>query len=60
MTDEERARFARKILELEAQLEDAYIKIDLAECERDDLKEENRALRGQLQILRTDRRYVVG
>ena len=49
-----------RIEELEAQLEDAFVVIDLKDEENADLRNENRALKGQLMMLRADRRYVVG
>lgn len=49
-----------RILELEAQLEDAYVVIDLCREEIQDKEELIASLRGQLQLLRFDRRYEVG
>ena len=48
-----------RIKELEAQLEDAYVKIDLLNEALDEREEQVRALKGQLILLRQDRRYVV-
>lgn len=59
MTKTERANYIARIIELESQLEDAYVVIDLKDADNDDLRAENRALKGQLQQLRIDRRYEV-
>ena len=48
-----------RIKELEDQLEDAYVTIDLLHEALDERDEQVRALKGQLMILRQDRRYVV-
>jgi bacterioferritin (cytochrome b1) len=50
---------AERIKELEAQLEDAYVVIDLCREEIRDKEELIASLRGQLSILRTDRRYEI-
>jgi hypothetical protein len=54
----EKAAIAR-ILELEQQLEDAYVKIDLLGEEVQDKEYVIASLKGQLQNLRIDRRYEV-
>lgn len=48
-----------RIRELEEQLEDAYVKIDLLEEERDEFRSAFFKAKGQLNLLRIDRRYVV-
>ena len=48
-----------RIKELEAQLEDAYVKIDLLHEALDERDEQVKVLKGQLMLLRQDRRYVV-
>lgn len=48
-----------RINELEEELEDAFILIDLAREELREKEELIASLRGQLSILRTDRRYEV-
>ena len=50
---------AEHIAELEAQLEDAHVTIDLLHEALDEKDERVRALKGQLNLLRLDRRYVV-
>jgi len=50
---------AEHIAELEAQLEDAHVTIDLLHEALDERDEQVRALKGQLNLLRLDRRYVV-
>lgn len=47
------------IKELEAQLEDAYVKIDLLHEALDERDEQVKVLKGQLMLLRQDRRYVL-
>ena len=51
---------AERIAELESQLEDAYVVIDLCREEIQDKEALVASLRGQLQMLRLDRRYEVG
>lgn len=53
-------QFLERIAELEAQLEDAYVVIDLLEETVQEKTEAIRALKGQMAILRSDRQYVVG
>lgn len=48
-----------RIRELESQLEDAYVKIDLLEEERDEFRSAFQTAKGQLNLLRIDRRYEV-
>ena len=43
-----------RIDELEALVEEAYIKIDLAETDRDEWKERAAVLKGQLSLLMSD------
>ena len=47
----------KRMNELEAQLQDAHIVIDLQREELMEAKAEVRALKGQLALLRQDRRY---
>lgn len=49
-----------RIKELEDQLDDAYVTIDLLHEALDERDDQVRALKGQLIILRQDRRYEVG
>jgi hypothetical protein len=53
-------KFLERITELEAQLEDAYVVIDLQQEVINEKTEAIRALKGQLTILRADRQYIVG
>jgi len=48
-----------RIQELESQLEDAYVKIDLLQEDRDELWEAFHKAKGQLALLRIDRRYEI-
>lgn len=59
MTKTERANYIARIIELESQLEDAYVKIDLQGADLEDRDGQIRSLKGQLQQLRIDRRYEV-
>lgn len=51
--------FLERIAELEEQLQDAYTLIDLQAEEIEEKKAAIRALKGQLQIVRQDRRYEI-
>lgn len=53
--DYESAR--ERILELESELEDAFVVIDLQQEENNELREENRVLRAQVQNMLIDHRY---
>lgn len=48
-----------RIVELEELLEDSYTLTDIQAETIHELQEDNRRLRGQLKILRVDRRYEI-
>ena len=50
---------SERIQELEAQLEDAYVKIDLLEEALDERTQELRAAKGQLALIRIDRKVAI-
>lgn len=49
----------QKIEALEEEVRELTTLLDLRDAYTDDLMEENKALKGQLQLLRSDRRYEV-
>jgi FtsZ-binding cell division protein ZapB len=49
-----------RIIELEAELDDAFCVIDLQQEEINELKERIICLKGQLALVRQDHRYEVG
>jgi len=53
------ANAVAKIKELEAQINDLHVIVDLQREEISEIRAENKALKGQLSIIRTDRRAEV-